>query len=309
MPPVIEVQHLRKRYGEFDAVRDVSFFVQQGEIFGILGPNGAGKTTTVECIQGLREPNSGSIRVLGLDAITQRPQLRGRIGSQLQESALPDRLKVWEALDLFASLTPGGADWRTLLDQWGLAGKAKTSFADLSGGQQQRLFIALALVNNPEVVFLDELTQGLDPGARRIAWDLIREIRDRGATVVIVTHYMDEAEQLCDRLAIVAAGQVIATGTPQALIANSERGIQIRFSTQRPDLSWLESIDAVAAVSRRGDQVEVTGAGPVLALTAAALVAHDIIPPDLRAIQPSLEDVYLDMIKSGQEEGTDARLL
>ncbi len=224
MPPVIEVDHLRKRYGVFEAVKDVSFAVQQGEIFGILGPNGAGKTTTLECIQGLREPSAGSIRLLGLDAVTQRPQLRGRIGSQLQDSALPDRLKVWEALDLFASLSPNGPDWRVLLDQWGLTEKAKTSFADLSGGQRQRLFIALALVNDPEVVFLDELTQGLDPGARRVAWDLIRQIREGGTTVVIVTHYMDEAEQLCDRLAVVAGGEVIATGTPQALIANSDRG-------------------------------------------------------------------------------------
>lgn len=311
MPPVIEVDHLQKRYGAFEAVKDVSFAVQQGEIFGILGPNGAGKTTTLECIQGLREPSAGSIRLLGLDAVTQRPQLRGRIGSQLQDSALPDRLKVWEALDLFASLSPQGSngpDWRVLLDQWGLTDKAKTSFADLSGGQRQRLFIALALVNNPEVVFLDELTQGLDPGARRVAWDLIRQIREGGTTVVIVTHYMDEAEQLCDRLAVVAGGEVITTGTPQALIANSERGIQVRFSTQCPDLAWLESIEGVTAVSRRGDAVEVTGTGPVLALTAAALVAHDIVPADLRAVQPSLEDVYLDLIGATHEGGTNARV-
>jgi len=308
MPAVIEVDHLQKRYGAFEAVRDVSFAVEQGEIFGILGPNGAGKTTTLECIQGLREPDAGSIRVLGVDAITRRADLRGRIGSQLQDSALPDRLKVWEALDLFASLSPSGPDWRVLLDQWGLADKAKTSFADLSGGQRQRLFIALALVNSPEVVFLDELTQGLDPGARRIAWDLIRQIRDGGGTVVIVTHYMDEAEQLCDRLAVVAGGEVIAIGTPQALIAGSARGIQVRFSTQREDLAWLAAIDCVTYVTRRGNAVEVTGAGPVLALTAAALVAHDIVPADLRAVQPSLEDVYLDLIGTGPEGGTDARV-
>jgi len=308
MPPVIEVEHLQKRYGDFEAVRDISFTVQQGEIFGILGPNGAGKTTTVECIQGLREPGSGAIRLLGVDAISQRSQLRGRIGSQLQESALPDRMKVWEALDLFASFTPGAPDWRVLLEQWGLTEKAKTSFADLSGGQQQRLFIALALVNSPEVVFLDELTQGLDPAARRVAWGLIREIRERGATVVIVTHYMDEAEELCDRLAVVAGGKVIASGTPQELIANSGHGTQVRFSTQHLDLSWLEAIEGVSAVSRRDDQVEVTGAGPVLALTAAALVAHGIVPADLRAVQPSLEDVYLDLIRTGEEGVTNARV-
>lgn len=308
MPPVVEVDHLQKRYGAFDAVKDVSFAVQQGEIFGILGPNGAGKTTTLECIQGLREPSAGSIRLLGLDAITQRPDLRGRIGSQLQDSALPDRLKVWEALDLFSSLSPDGPDWRVLLDQWGLTDKAKTSFADLSGGQRQRLFIALALVNNPEVVFLDELTQGLDPAARRVAWDLIRQIREAGTTVVIVTHYMDEAEQLCDRLAVIAGGRVIATGTPQTLIANAERGIQVRFSTQRRDLSWLESINCVSGVTRFGNGVEVTGTGPVLALTAAALVANDIVPADLRSVQPSLEDVYLDLIGARDGGGTNARV-
>ncbi len=300
MPPIIEVERLHKTYGTLEAVRDVSFTVQHGEIFGILGPNGAGKTTTVECVQGLREPTSGSIQILGIDAIRNRQQLRRRIGSQLQESALPDRIKVWEALDLFASLEPGGPDWRVLLDQWGLGAKAKSSFASLSGGQRQRLFVALALINNPEVVFLDELTQGLDPSARRVAWDLIRAIRERGSTVVIVTHYMDEAEQLCDRLAVIAGGHVIATGTPQELIASSPRGLQVRFSTANPDVSWLERIDEVTAVTRRGDSVEVIGTGPVLALAAAALVAHGIVPADLRAVQPSLEDVYLDLIGGDQ---------
>lgn len=300
MPPIIEVERLHKTYGMLEAVRDVSFTVQRGEIFGILGPNGAGKTTTVECVQGLREPTSGSIQILGIDAIRNRQQLRRRIGSQLQESALPDRIKVWEALDLFASLEPGGPDWRVLLDQWGLGAKAKSSFASLSGGQRQRLFVALALINNPEVVFLDELTQGLDPSARRVAWDLIRAIRERGSTVVIVTHYMDEAEQLCDRLAVIAGGHVIATGTPQELIASSPRGLQVRFSTANPDVSWLERIDEVTAVARRGDLVEVSGIGPILALTAAALVAHGIVPADLRSVQPSLEDVYLDLIGGDQ---------
>ena len=296
MPAVIEVEQLRKSYGTFEAVRDVSMTVQRGEIFGILGPNGAGKTTTVECIQGLREPSGGSVRILGIDAVSQRSQLRRRIGSQLQESALPDRIKVWEALDLFASLEPGGPDWRHLLDQWGLKSKAKTSFSGLSGGQQQRLFVALALINSPEVVFLDEMTQGLDPSARRVAWDLIRAIRERGSTVVVVTHYMDEAEQLCDRLAVIAGGRVIATGTPQELIASSSRGLRVQFSTAEPDLSWLDRITEVTDVTRRGDVIEVSGTGAVLALTAAALVGHGIVPADLRAVQPSLEDVYLDLI-------------
>jgi len=169
MAPVVTVEHLRKAYGAVTAVEDVSFTVEEGEIFGVLGPNGAGKTTTVECLQGLRRADGGTLRVLGLDPRTQGRELRGRIGSQLQESALPDRIRVWEALDLFASLTPGAADWRVLMEQWGLTGKEKASFASLSGGQRQRLFVALALVNDPKVVFLDEMTTGLDPALRRVA--------------------------------------------------------------------------------------------------------------------------------------------
>jgi ABC-2 type transport system ATP-binding protein len=295
MTAVIEVESLKKRYGSLVAVEDVSFEVAEGEIFGILGPNGAGKTTTVECVQGLREADGGSIRVLGLDPGVDSRTLRRRIGCQLQESALPDRIKVWEALDLFSSLTSGGTDWQVLLEQWGLAGKADSSFASLSGGQRQRLFVALALVNEPAVVFLDEMTQGLDPAARRVAWDLIRAIRERGATVVLVTHYMDEAEQLCDRLAVVDRGRVTATGTPGELIARAQRPIQIRFTTDAGDVSWLKDIDCVEKVTRRGRQVEVTGSGPVLALVAAALVARGIVPDDLRAEQATLEDVFLEL--------------
>ena len=221
--PVIEVEHLSKRYGSIVAIEDLSFEVEKGEIFGILGPNGAGKTTAVECLEGLREPNGGRIRVLDLDPQRQSHELRRRIGCQLQESALPDRIKVWEALDLFSAGAQVGTDWRALMDQWGLAGRERASFASLSGGQRQRLLVALALVNDPEVVFLDELTQGLDPAARRVAWDLIREIRERGATVMLVTNYMDEAEQLCDRLAIVNRGRMVALDTPQGLIAGIRR--------------------------------------------------------------------------------------
>lgn len=299
MEPVIEVQSLSKRYGKTQAVADVSFTVARGEIFGVLGPNGSGKTTTVEALQGLRTPDGGRLRVLGLDPQRERNALRHRIGSQLQESALPDRIRVWEALDLFASLGPRG-DWRPLLEQWGLAGKAKSSYAALSGGQRQRLFVALALVNDPEVVFLDELTQGLDPAARRLAWDLIRAVRDRGATVVLVTHYMDEAEQLADRVAILDRGRVSATGSPQELIARSRQGVRVRFSANEDDVSWLSRIDDVDGVRRRGAHVEVDGRGPVLARVAAALVERGIVPADLRAEQPSLEDVYLEL--TGREE-------
>ena len=297
MPPIIEVQHLRKTYGATIAVDDISFEVTEGEIFGFLGPNGAGKTTTVECLQALREPESGQIRVLGLDPRTQADEVRKRIGSQLQESALPDRIKVWEAIDLFASVTPDALDWRVLLDQWGLAEKRRSSFSSLSGGQRQRLFIALALVNNPKVVFLDEMTTGLDPAARHVAWDLIREIRDRGATVVLVTHFMDEAESLCDRVAIVDRGRIIASDTPQGLITGLASEVRVIFTTPAADLAWLEQVPGVARVARSGPRVEVAGSGPLLALVAAALVQHGITPADLRVEQPTLEDVFLKVTK------------
>ncbi|MBN1693405.1 MAG: ABC transporter ATP-binding protein [Dehalococcoidales bacterium] len=293
MTSIISVQNLRKTYGKIIAVADISFEVAQGEIFGFLGPNGAGKTTTVECLQALRDPDSGKISVIGLDPLRQAQELRRRIGSQLQESALPDRIKVWEALDLFASVTDKISDWHPLLEQWGLAEKRKSSFAALSGGQKQRLFIALSLVNNPEVVFLDEMTTGLDPAARRVAWDLIRAVRDRGTTVVLVTHFMDEAENLCDRVAIVDKGKIVASDSPQGLIASYATGVRVLFSTDKPDLAFLEKVSGVKNVTRRGDRVEVEGSGPLLALVAAALVEHDIVPPDLRVEQPSLEDVFL----------------
>jgi ABC-2 type transport system ATP-binding protein len=293
MGAVIEVNNLRKRYGSHVAVEDVSFQVRQGEIFGLLGRNGAGKTTTVECLQGLRRADGGRVRVLGLDPQRHTQQLRRRIGCQLQEAALPDRLKVWEALDLFASLTSTTTDWRVLMDQWGLTDRRTASFSSLSGGQRQRLFVALALVNDPEVVFLDELTQGLDPAARRVAWRLIRAIRDRGATVVLVTHYMDEAEQLCDRIAVVEGGRVVATDTPQGLIARFGGAIKISFTANGHDVGFLQGVAHVQAVRRRGNRVEAEGTGPVLALVAAELVARGVVPTDLRVDQATLEDVFL----------------
>jgi ABC-2 type transport system ATP-binding protein len=300
MAPVVEVEHLAKRYGSITAVEDVSFEVQAGEIFGMLGPNGAGKTTTVECLEGLRSPDRGRIRVLGLDPQDNASELRRRIGCQLQESALPDRMRVREALELFASVTPGGASPLKLMTRWGLEDKARTSFAQLSGGQQQRLFVALALVNDPEVVFLDEITQGLDPAARRIAWDLIRQMRDGGTTVVLVTHYMDEAERLCDRVAVVDHGRIVAIDAPRGLIARFGGGVRVLFSTAEADLSWLDAVPDVQSVVRRGEHVEIIGSGSVLARVAAELVAHGIAPRDLRIEQPTLEDVFLRITASGQ---------
>lgn len=219
--PVIEVNNLRKRYGDTVAVDDVSFAVDEGEIFGILGPNGAGKTTTVECADGVRTPDRGTVSVLGMDPERDRTELRQRVGIQLQHSELPDKIKVWEVLDLYASFYRGPADWQELLEVLGLSGKRDTAFTRLSGGQQQRLSIALALVGNPEIAVLDELTTGLDPHARREVWRLIEETRDRGVTVLLVTHFMEEAERLCDRVAVIDAGRVVAIDTPAGLVARA----------------------------------------------------------------------------------------
>ncbi len=297
MKNIIEVTHLKKTYGNVVAVDDVSFHVEEGEIFGLLGPNGAGKTTSVECIQALRHSFSGEVSVLGIDPRKDPGELRRHIGSQLQESALPSRLKVWEALDLFASFTPNALDWEPLIDQWGLAEKRNTGFGSLSGGQQQRLFIALALVNDPKIVFLDEMTQGLDPAARRVAWDLVRAVRDRGKTVVMVTHFMDEAENLCDRICVVNHGKIVATDSPQGLINTFATQIKVLFSTNEPDISYLKQVPSVESVNRYGSHVEILGTGPVLPLVAAALVEHGITPSDLRVDQPTLEDVFLTLTR------------
>ncbi len=293
MAAVITVDHLHKTYGRAVAVDDLSFSVESGEIFGILGPNGAGKTTTVECIQGLRDADGGTIRVLGLNPMTEAAELRQRIGAQLQDAALPGRLKVAESLELFAAFARNPVDCDELLSRWRLQEQRNQAFDTLSGGQRQRLFIALAFVNAPELVFLDELTQGLDPQARRATWDLIREIRRDGTTVVLVTHFMDEAEQLCDRVAVVDDGRVIALDTPQGLIDGLGLRSVVRFTTQEPDLGWVEQLDVVESLTRRGDAVEVRGTGAVLALVASELVAHGIVPVDLRVDRPTVEDAFL----------------
>ncbi len=290
---MITVEHLRKVYGRSVAVQDVSLSVEEGEIFGILGPNGAGKTTTVECMQGLRTTDGGSIRVLGLDPATQGAELRQRIGSQLQDSALPGRLKVEESLDLFAAFARDPVDCGELLTRWRLEEQRNQAFDSLSGGQRQRLFIALAFVNSPELVFLDELTQGLDPQARRATWELIREIRQDGTTVVLVTHFMDEAEQLCDRVAVFNEGRVVALDTPQGLIDGLGLPSVVRFTTAELDLGWLERLDVVDSLNRNGDTVEIRGRGPVLALVASELVSHQIVPLDLRVDRPTVEDAFL----------------
>jgi ABC-2 type transport system ATP-binding protein len=294
MPAVIEVQHLHKSYGDTVAIDDVSFTVHEGEIFGILGPNGAGKTTTVESIEGLRAPDGGTIRVLGLDPRRDRAELTQRLGAQLQDSQLPDRLRVAEALELYSSFYRAPADWRELMDVLGLTGKSKTMFGKLSGGQKQRVSIALALVGNPRVVVLDELTTGLDPQARRDTWALIERVRDRGVTIVLVTHFMEEAERLCDRVALIDAGRVVAMDTPAALTERVQAEQRIQFRPSVPlDDALLASLPDVTSVIRRGDDVVVTGNSNALNAVTSVLARRQIVAQHLRVEQASLEDAFI----------------
>lgn len=299
---VVEVAGLSKRYGDLQAVADVSFEVHAGEIFGLLGPNGAGKTTSVECVQGLRHPDAGHLQVLGLDPRTQASRLRPLIGAQLQESSLPHRIRVGEALELFSSFQPGGPSWRTVMEEWGLMSKAKASFGSLSGGQRQRLLVALALVNAPQVVFLDEMTTGLDPAARRATWDLIERIRSSGTTVVLVTHFMDEADRLCDRLAVVNRGRVVATGTPSELVAAHADGVAVTFTAPDADPGFLASLPGVSGVERQGATVVVRGEPSVVPYVGKALLEHGLAPPDMQVVRPSLEDVYLRLVDESDTE-------
>ena len=299
MPAVIEVRDLHKRYGDHVAVHDVSLTVEEGEIFGILGPNGAGKTTTVECVEGIREPDGGEIRVLGLDPLRDRKEVTRLVGVQLQDGRLPERLQVAEALELYSSFYPDAADWRWLMESLGLGAKAKTRYAKLSGGQKQRLSIALALVGNPRIAILDELTTGLDPQARRDTWDLIGAVRARGVTIVLVTHFMEEAERLCDRLALIDAGRVVTVDTPAGLTARSGIGQRIRFTPSAPlDDGILASLPDVTAVSREGDLVTVDGNDNALNAVTTLLAHRRITPGGLRVEQPSLEDAFVALTRT-----------
>ncbi|HEY3954468.1 MAG TPA: ABC transporter ATP-binding protein [Streptosporangiaceae bacterium] len=291
---VIEVQDLAKRYGPQVALDGVSFSVERGEIFGILGPNGAGKTTAVECMAGLRQPGSGTIRVLGLDPQADRQALRERVGVQLQETHLQDKLRVWEALDLYASLYPRPADWQELLTAWGLGGKRDAMVGKLSGGQKQRLFIALALVGQPELVFLDELTSGLDPQARRLTWGLVKQIRDSGVTVVLVTHFMDEAQELCDRVAIFDQGQIAALDSPDGLIEQTASTHRLLFRpTGALDENVLAGLPGVTAVSREAGRVVVTGRGDFAGEVTSELARRNVLVADLRIEGRSLDEAYV----------------
>jgi ABC-2 type transport system ATP-binding protein len=292
---VIEATHLRKLYGSTVAVDDVSFEVFEGEIFGLIGPNGAGKTTTMECVEGVRKADAGRTTVLGLDPARDASALQQRIGVQLQQAQLQKRIRVWEAVDLWASLYPRTVDGRALLEQLGLKEKRNASFMSLSGGQKQRLFIALALINDPEVVFLDELTTGLDPAARRTIWDLVNGIRSRGKTVFLTTHLMEEAERLCDRVAIIEHGRLIEMGAPADLIRRHcpERGVV--FSCDHEGLAGeLEHIAGAGSVCVEGTTYTVQGQGDDFVTAVIRFIAaHALTVRDFRTVFPTLEDVFL----------------
>jgi ABC-2 type transport system ATP-binding protein len=269
--------------------------VSAGEIVGVIGANGAGKTTTVECLQGLRRPDAGRISVFGLDPLVDVDGLRGLVGSQLQSAGLPDRLRVGEAVWLF-----GGRDGSDLLERFGLVERRRSPFVSLSGGERQRLFLVLALVNRPRLVFLDELTQGMDPAARGEVWGAIDELRREGTTVVLVTHDLGEAEALCDRVVAMRAGRVLDEGTPAALVDRHGRRVTITFTVpeqvQSEELETLAGVDGVAV---RAGQATVTGGREAIAQVGALLVASGVVPADLSVRVPRLEDALVDLLEGG----------
>src|SRR6516162_5446238 len=304
---VVTVRGLRKSYGGRVVVDGLDLAVPAGEIVGLIGANGAGKTTTVECIQGLRRPDAGSLRVLGYDPVTQAGELRPLVGSQLQDSALPDRLRVAEAVELFS--TPRARDGGELLERFGLAPRRRSAFGSLSGGERQRLFLVLALLNRPRLVILDELTQGLDPAARRNVWAAVRQLHDEGTTVLLVTHEMDEAEALCGRVVVMRAGRVLDAGAPADLVDRHASTATIRFS--RPDppavlLDQVRRLDGVREVERDGARITVRGHRRIIAYVGATLVHWEPVPADLSVHVPTLEDALLGLLDERPAAGTPA---
>jgi len=290
----IEVRHLRKTYRATVAVDDVSFSVRDGEIFGILGPNGAGKTTTVECVIGLRSPDAGDIRVMGLDPRVDREELHVIVGAQLQASALPGQLKVGEILDLYHSFYPEAADLGEITDSLGLAEKRNAYYKSLSGGLKQRVSVALALIGNPRVAVLDEMTTGLDPQARRDTWQLIEQVRDRDVTIILVTHYMDEAERLCDRVALLDRGRVVAIDTPEGLAGRAGVDKRVRFVPSKSfDDRLLAGLPEVSKLERDGGHVIVTGSGDLANAVILTLAAAGVTASDLHLDTANLEDAFV----------------
>jgi ABC-2 type transport system ATP-binding protein len=302
MAPALVIEDLHKTYGATRAVDGVDLTVDEGEIFGILGPNGSGKTTTVECAYGLRLADSGRIRVFDLDPRSDPDAVGRLVGAQLQDSALPDRIKVWEALHLFSALARTYVDEAKLVHQWGLGAKRNATFASLSGGQRQRLLVALALVSQPRMVFLDEMTTGLDPNARREVWELVEQVRRDGATVVLVTHFMDEAQRLCDRMAVLAGGRVVASGTPAQVIDRYGGLTKVRFRVPSgPTLPDLDRLPGVNSVRVQDGRVEIRGSGAFLVSLGHALATAGLTDVELDIDRPTLEDAYLSLIVAAKE--------
>ena len=305
--PVIEVRDLQKRYGSTLVLHGVSFTVGAGELFGLLGTNGAGKTTTVEILQGLRRADAGAVEVLGLDPATAGDRLRRSVGAQLQDAALPERMRVGEALRLVASLHPTPRPLGELADEWQLQALWRRPFGALSGGERQRLFVALALVGRPTLVFLDELTQNLDPVSRRHTWEVVRRVRDSGTTVVLVTHDVEEAERLCDHIVVLARGRVVADGTPQSIVQALGGTTTVTFSDPELDVSTLRDVPGVVRAHRQGAEVRVAGTGAVLAHGAAHLVGLGRPPLDLRVQPPSLEDGFVALTQTDSPSDRSAK--
>ncbi|MEU7568665.1 ABC transporter ATP-binding protein [Streptomyces fradiae] len=294
---IIEVSDVRKVYGGRAAVDGVTFAVEEGEVFGVLGPNGAGKTTTVECVAGLRRPDGGTVRVAGHDPAADRRAVTRLLGAQLQEGELQPKITVREALELYAACHPAPADWRALAGRLGLTDRLATRFAKLSGGQKQRLFIALALIGDPRVVVLDELTTGLDPRARRDTWRLVEDVRERGVTVLLVTHSMEEAQRLCDRIALIDRGRVTALDTPAGLVRRSARSTEISFAPSAPlDLRLLAELPSVASAAEGEDgRVVLRGCDETVHAVLSLLAQRGVTALQLRVTEATLDDAYLDL--------------
>lgn len=298
---MIEVQDLHKSYGERKAADGVTFTVEEGEIFGILGPNGAGKTTTVECVAGLRVPDAGTVRVAGLDPVARHAEVTRLLGVQLQQSALQPKLTVREALELYASFHKRPADWRILAERLGLTDQLGKRYAKLSGGQQQRLFIALALIGNPRAVILDELTTGLDPRARRDTWALVESVRDSGVTVLLVTHFMEEAQRLCDRIAVIDRGRVTALDTPAGLIRRAGAAKSVSYEDDaRIGRAELLALPGAAAVDTQGGRTVLTGTDATVDAFVQLLARRGVTARGLRVTDATLDDAYLDLTGADQ---------
>jgi ABC-2 type transport system ATP-binding protein len=292
--PAVEISHLRKTYRGLIAVDGVSFAVAEGEIFGILGPNGAGKTTTVECTVGLRAPDTGTIRLLGLDPQADKDEIHKIVGVQLQESSFPAKLRVAEIIEEFRSFYRQPADVTELVEALGLAGKRKDYYRSLSGGQRQRLSVVLALIGAPKIAVLDEMTTGLDPQARRDTWQLIEKLRDRGVTIMLVTHFMEEAERLCDRVALIDAGRLVALDTPAGLTARARGGKRVRFLPSAPfDDRLLAGLPEVTEIERDGRHVVVTGTGELVNAVLFALAASGVTAHGVQLDSSTLEDAFV----------------